>query len=92
MSEETEKKSLKIEVLEKMASLATAGFGLVAALAWNDAIKGLFSMIFPQAGNVVAQFAYATLITVIIVLVTLRLGKLVDFAKKQLAEEEKKEK
>lgn len=33
---------MKKEVLEKLAALITAAFGLVAALAWNDAIKALF--------------------------------------------------
>ena len=30
---------LKVIVLDKIAVLVTAAFGLVAALAWNDAIK-----------------------------------------------------
>jgi len=34
---------LKYEVLDKMSALITAAFGLVAALAWNDAIKSLFA-------------------------------------------------
>jgi len=77
-----EAKSLKIEILEKMSSLATAGFGLVAALAWNDAIKSLFSLLLPENGNIIAQFIYAGVITIIIVLVTIKLGKLTDVAKK----------
>jgi len=79
-----ETKSLKAEVLDKMTDLATAGFGLVAALAWNDAIRSLFSIIFPQAGNVIAQFVYAIILTVIIVFITIKLGKLANFAKGQL--------
>ena len=86
MSEEiktsAETKSLKAEVLDKMTDLATAGFGLVAALAWNDAIKSLFSIIFPQAGNVIAQFVYAVIITALVVFITMKLGKLTDLAKK----------
>lgn len=77
-----ETKSLKAEILDKMTDLATAGFGLVAALAWNDAIGSLFSIIFPQAGNVIAQFIYAVIITVLVVLITLKLGKLANLAKK----------
>lgn len=77
-----EVKSLKIEILEKMSSLATAGFGLVAALAWNDAIKSLFLVMIPQNSNIIAQFIYAGLITVVIVLITIKLGKLTDVAKK----------
>ena len=30
---------MKEQVIEKLATLITAAFGLVAALAWNDAIK-----------------------------------------------------
>lgn len=33
---------MKNEIIEKMSALITAAFGLVAALAWNDAIKALF--------------------------------------------------
>ena len=33
---------MKRDVLEKLSELMTAAFGLVAALAWNDAIKSLF--------------------------------------------------
>jgi len=35
-------KKMKNEVIEKMSALITAAFGLIAALAWNDAIKALF--------------------------------------------------
>ena len=87
---EQEKKDLKIEVLEKITDLATAGFGLVAALAWNDAIKGLFTKLFPEpGGNIFASFAYAVLITVLIVIITIQLGRTVDFAKKQLKKDKK---
>ena len=77
-----ENKSLKLEILDKMSSLATAGFGLVAALAWNDAIKSLFDVILPQTGTIIAQFIYAGVITIIIVLITIKLGKLTDIVKK----------
>ncbi|MBI2551844.1 hypothetical protein HYW17_00895 [Candidatus Uhrbacteria bacterium] len=60
-----------------------AGFGLVAALAWNDAIQSLFTTIFPTASNVVAKFVYAGLITVLVVLVTTRLARLADRLKKE---------
>ena len=33
---------MKKAVMEKLIALVTAAFGLVAALAWNDAIKALF--------------------------------------------------
>jgi len=83
-----EKKSLKVEVLEKMASLATAGFGLVAALAWNDAIKAIFEKLFPKPGdNIIALTGYALVITIIVVIITIQLGSAVNLAKKQLKKE-----
>lgn len=83
--QEQEKKSLKIEVLEKVSSLATAGFGLVAALAWNDAIKAVFAEFFPKpADNIAALVGYALIITTLVVMVTIQLGRTVNLAKKQL--------
>ena len=41
-----EQKRLSEIVIEKMMTLILAGFGLVAALAWDDAIKSLFEELF----------------------------------------------
>jgi len=80
-----EKKDLKIEILEKISSLATAGFGLVAALAWNDAIKSLFAKFFPRPGdNLLALLAYAVLITILVVVVTIYLGRVVSLARSRV--------
>ena len=43
----SEQQNLRVEVLEKMSGLATAGLGLVAALAWNDVIKSWFDFYSP---------------------------------------------
>ena len=84
-STQKEKKNLKMEVLEKVSTLATAGFGLVAALAWNDAIKAVFAQLFPQPGsNLAALIGYAVVITVIVVIITIHLGRLVNLAKSKL--------
>jgi hypothetical protein len=48
LSEDT-KSPIHKEILDKMAALITAAFGLVAALAWNDAIKAVFKEIFGTA-------------------------------------------
>lgn len=76
-------KEYKSEVLQKISDLATAGFGLVAALAWNDAIKGLFDQFLPKGSGLIAQFLYAILVTILIVIITMQLGKLVNLAKKR---------
>ena len=71
-------KNLKLEILGKMSDLVTAGFGLVAALAWNEAIKKLFESIFGKQSNLIAMFGYAVIITVIVVVVTMRIGKITN--------------
>lgn len=80
---------LNYEVLKRILDLSIAGFGLVAALAWNEAIKALFDAIFPRAGGLIAQFVYAAVITIVVVFVTIRLGKLANLAKDKLSDEEK---
>src|ERR687894_1013668 len=71
------------EVLDKLMELVTAAFGLVAALAWNTAIQELFTMIYPQSGDLIAKFIYAITVTVIVVFVTIRLGRLAEQAKER---------
>jgi ABC-type Mn2+/Zn2+ transport system permease subunit len=59
------------EVIEKIAALITAAFGVVAALAWNTAIQEIFRLIFGQQSGVLAMIAYAVIVTIIAVLVTI---------------------
>ncbi|MDD4049838.1 MAG: DUF5654 family protein [Candidatus ainarchaeum sp.] len=65
---------MKKEVIERINVLMTSAFGLVAALAWNDAIKALFTSIFGSAGTIIAMFLYAIIVTIIVVWVTMRLS------------------
>ena len=48
--------ALKLELVEKMTTLVAAGFGLVAGLAWNQAIQDLFKLLFPEQGGLIAKF------------------------------------
>lgn len=66
---------LRLEMIERMSALATASLGLVAALAWNDAIQSLFVRVFGTASGIVAKFVYAVLVTAIIVTLTVYLGR-----------------
>ena len=75
-----EKKKLHKELLAQMVMLSTAGFGLVAALAWNEAIQSFVNTyvvkyISPGSG-VLSRFIYAIIVTVVAVLVTYQLTKL----------------
>ncbi len=70
-------RKLKLEILEHMATLATAGFSLVAALAWNSAIQDLFEKVnvFGEPDGIAVKFIYAALVTAIVVLVTAGIGR-----------------
>ena len=70
--------SLRREIVQKMSELATVGFGLVAALAWNDAIQSLFRELFGAQSGIWAKFVYAILITVLVVVVTMKLGNIIN--------------
>jgi len=68
------------QVITQMITLATSGFGLVAALAWNEFIKTFIdSYIRPYFGKesgLISQFIYALIVTLIAVLVTLQLSSI----------------
>lgn len=73
------------EVMEKTLQLATAAFGLVAALAWNDAIQTLFAQILGDSADIAAKFLYAIIVTVIVILVTIRLARMQERFEKEEA-------
>ncbi|HKH12093.1 MAG TPA: DUF5654 family protein [Rubrobacter sp.] len=76
------------EVLDKFSTLITTALGLVAALAWNTAIQNLFNKLFGQAGGeLVGQFFYAILVTIIVIVATIYVGRAAERAKK--AEQER---
>jgi hypothetical protein len=57
-------------VREKTLQYTITAFGLVAGLAWNDAVAALIQALFPIAKDtVLAKFIYAIIITGIVVIV-----------------------
>jgi hypothetical protein len=63
-------------VREKTVGYITAAFGLIAGLAWNDAIKSLIDSLIPTGGgSVIAKFLYAAFITAVIIIITRALVK-----------------
>ena len=64
------------QIQEKTLSYILAAFGLIAALAWNDAIKGLIEYFFPLEQNtVLIKCLYAFLITLIVVVISTYMTK-----------------
>ena len=64
--------------LQTMISLASAAFGVVAALAWNSAITALVKEIFGTGAQIISLFIYAIIITIIAVIVMVNLGKVAE--------------
>jgi hypothetical protein len=81
MSKDEEKKSFREEVMDKFAALITFAFGLVAALAWNGAIRAIFQEVFGTADSVTAMLTYAIIVTIIAVLMTIWIARVTAKAK-----------
>ena len=70
-----ETEAVKKEFKEKTLTLILGGFGLVAALAWNEAIKSLFETLLPKSSALIGKFVYAIIVTVIVVFISYFLRK-----------------
>jgi hypothetical protein len=62
-------------LLQTMITLASASLGLVAALAWNEAIKATIKKFMGPDDNLAALYTYAILATAIAVIVLTLLGR-----------------
>jgi Family of unknown function (DUF5654) len=61
--------------IQTMIALASASLGLVAALAWNEAIKATLALL-GLGDDLVGLYTYAILATALAVIVLIWLGKL----------------
>lgn len=74
---------LEREVREKTLGYIITSFGLVAGLAWNDAIKAFIDRFFSDPGSgLKAKFLYAAVLTVVVVAVSLYLSRIFKVEKK----------
>lgn len=69
-------REIRQQVVDKLATLITSAFGLVAALAWNSAIQKIFSLVFGNVSELYALILYAVTVTVIAVFATIYVGRL----------------
>jgi len=78
--ETASEKKLHIELVKQMLTLATSGFGLVAALAWNSLIQEFVNSYvkkwLPANSGIISLLIYAVVITVLAVFITYQLSKL----------------
>ena len=72
---------VKKEFAKQMLTLATSAFGLVAALAWNsfiqEAVSQYIKPLIGGASGIVSLLIYAILVTLLAVLITYNLSRLV---------------
>ncbi len=70
------------ELLKQMITLSSAGFGVVAALAWNEAIQAFvdeyINRYLSVGSGIISKFIYAGIITIVAVLVTYQLTRLIQ--------------
>jgi Family of unknown function (DUF5654) len=75
------------EIFKQMLTLATSGFGLVAALAWNNVIQEFVKVYvtawLPKGSGVLSLFVYAVIVTTLAVVVTYQLSKLTELSEKK---------
>lgn len=78
---------LHIEVVKQILTLATSGFGLVAALAWNSLIQEIVNnyvkRYLPGDAGLISLAIYAVIITIIAVFVTVQLSNLLSRIEKK---------
>ena len=84
MADEAKEEPLKVIALDKMAALITAAFGLIAALAWNEAIKAIFKEIFGEAEAIGPLLIYAIVVTIAAVILTILVAMQLSKAKKSM--------
>ncbi len=85
MSEPEKEPPVQIVIVDKISALVTAAFGLVAALAWNEAIKAIFKEIFGTAEAIVPMLIYAVVVTIAAVIASILVARQLGIMKKKLA-------
>ena len=85
-----EGKKIKNEINKKTVTYIVTALGIVAGLAWNDAVKSLIEYFFPLAQNtLMVKFVYAILMTVVLAIVAMYLTRI--FIGEEIKEEKKGE-
>ena len=78
--------------METFATLMTAAFGMIAALAWNDAIQSLIREFIDSENAVVPKIIYAIVVTIIAVIFIIIIARSIGRLKESIEAEEAKKK
>lgn len=71
-------KEMKSQVGETIATLVTTAFGLIAALAWNEAIKAIIVEFVGKGNGITGLLIYAIIITILAVIATILIARLIS--------------
>ncbi|MBI4059204.1 hypothetical protein HY404_03115 [Candidatus Microgenomates bacterium] len=82
------------EIIKQILTLSTSGFGLVAALAWNNVIQEFVNQYIKQwlpgdKSGIISLLVYALTVTILAVVITIQLSQL---SEKLKSKEQKKKK
>ena len=84
MGESEKEPPVKIVIVDKISALVTAAFGLVAALAWNEAIKAIFKEVFGTADAIIPMILYAIVVTIAAVIASILVARQLGIMKKKM--------
>ncbi len=81
-SKDQPNKRLHLAILKQMIALVAGGFGLVAALAWNNVVQELVNNyikpFLPNGSGLISLLIYALLVTSLAVILTVYLSRLIE--------------
>lgn len=81
---QTAAREARRSIIKRTIGYIGAGLGLVAGLAWNEAIKGLIDYLIPSTGSgLIAKIVYAVIVTIFV-------GVVLFYLERSLEEDPKK--
>lgn len=69
-------KELRYEAASTFSTLVTSAFGLVAAFAWNEAVKDAISRYIAAGDGLKSKLIYALLVTLLAIVISYQMGKI----------------
>jgi hypothetical protein len=79
------RREMQVELKKQLAIMVSSAFALVAALFWNDAIKAFITspsgLNIPTEGSWVAMMVAAVIVTIVAVLATITVSKMLGAKK-----------
>lgn len=77
---------IHVEILKTIGTLMTTAFAFIAGLAWNGAIEALIKTFMSEGNALTGLLIYAIVVTIIAVIATIIIGRLLGKAGVELEE------